>query len=99
MSMKCRREPCSSCPYRQDVPGGVWDAEEYEKLAGFSAPFPALAYFLCHQGGTEHPQLCRGWLKVERDSVAVRLLLHTGQLTPAERDRPVTVALYPTGAE
>jgi hypothetical protein len=27
-----RRRPCSSCPYRRDVPSGLWSAEEYDKL-------------------------------------------------------------------
>ena len=27
-----RSQPCSSCPYRKDVPSGVWAHHEYEKL-------------------------------------------------------------------
>ncbi|MEV6909068.1 DUF6283 family protein [Amycolatopsis sp. NPDC051071] len=27
--------PCRSCPYRRDVPSGVWDISEYEKLARY----------------------------------------------------------------
>lgn len=30
--MKCRTEPCETCPYRRDVPSGVWSADEYRKL-------------------------------------------------------------------
>jgi uncharacterized protein DUF6283 len=27
-----RRRPCPSCPYRRDVPSGLWDTCEYDKL-------------------------------------------------------------------
>jgi hypothetical protein len=43
--------PCGSCPYRRDVPSGVWDAAEYEKLPRYDGPMadqPA-RLFLCHQ--------------------------------------------------
>nr|WP_280343300.1 DUF6283 family protein [Nocardia neocaledoniensis] len=30
--------PCVSCPYRRDVPSGVWDFGEYEKLRGYVPP-------------------------------------------------------------
>ena len=32
------KSPCGSCPYRQDVPSGVWAASEYEKLPAYDAP-------------------------------------------------------------
>jgi len=58
----CLPVPCTTCPYRKDVPSGIWDAAEYAKLPAYdretwSQP-PAL--FMCHQqtGG-----LCTGWLQ------------------------------------
>lgn len=30
--MKCRSQPCDTCPYRQDAPSGLWSASEYAKL-------------------------------------------------------------------
>ncbi|WP_280443460.1 DUF6283 family protein [Nocardia brasiliensis] len=58
--------PCQSCPYRRDVPSGVWDAEEYEKLRAYdldtvSQP-PGL--FQCHQtdADSDARRLCAGWV-------------------------------------
>ena len=58
----CQPVPCVTCPYRCDVPSGVWAAEEYAKLPEYDAPTwqqpPAL--FMCHS----HPDgLCTGWLQ------------------------------------
>ncbi|WP_175583834.1 DUF6283 family protein [Amycolatopsis orientalis] len=42
--------PCRTCPYRRDVPSGVWDITEYEKLARYdqdTGDQPA-AVFQCH---------------------------------------------------
>ena len=43
--------PCDSCPYRQDVPSGIWAASEYAKLPAYDAPTCAQSarLFLCHQ--------------------------------------------------
>ena len=38
MTRKIRPEPCSSCPYRQDVPSGLWAHHEYEKLRDYDLP-------------------------------------------------------------
>lgn len=98
-------EPCGSCPYRRDVPPGIWAAEEYHKLtrfAGEATPerLPALGTFLCHQ---THPlgreTLCRGWLTVERESLAVRLGCIEGRIDPRQVDAPVTALLYDSGAQ
>lgn len=53
--------PCGSCPYRKDVPSGVWAPEEYEKLPKydgetFTQPF---SVFMCHQ---QDGRLCAGWV-------------------------------------
>ncbi len=52
--------PCGSCPYRQDVPAGVWAPEEYAKLPDYDAPTgeqPA-GVFLCHW---QNGRVCGGW--------------------------------------
>ncbi|WP_336794377.1 DUF6283 family protein [Gordonia malaquae] len=43
--------PCESCPYRRDVPSGVWAESEYEKLRAYDAPTgeQPVRLFLCHQ--------------------------------------------------
>lgn len=58
-----RPSPCSACPYRQDVPPGIWAAEEYEKLPPYDLPTAEqpTAPFACH-ATPEH--LCHGWAVV-----------------------------------
>jgi hypothetical protein len=85
------------------VPPGVWAAEEYEKLFAFTegeCGLPALHPFLCHQTPLlGRDTLCRGWLTVEQESVAVRILLAKGQVTWEQVTAPARVALYATSAE
>jgi hypothetical protein len=53
--------PCGSCPYRRDVPSGVWDESEYEKLPhydGDTSEQPP-SVFMCHQ---QNGRLCSGWV-------------------------------------
>jgi hypothetical protein len=55
------KSPCGSCPYRRDVPSGVWAAEEYDKLPEYdkeTAEQPP-AMFACHQGDG---RACAGWV-------------------------------------
>ena len=91
--------PCESCPYRQDCPSGVWDASEYEKLRKFDTSFET-GIFLCHQSTAKGSNLlCRGWLSVHRDSIAVRLGVIRGRIDPKEPYRDPQVALYSNGNE
>jgi hypothetical protein len=52
--------PCGSCPYRLDVPSGVWSKEEYEKLPHYDrvTPEQPTEVFLCHQ---QNGRVCGGW--------------------------------------
>lgn len=64
-ALKCAAAPCKSCPYRRDVPSGVWAEEEYAKLPAYDGePFLQLikggaSIFLCHQ---QDGKLCAGWV-------------------------------------
>lgn len=93
--------PCVTCPYRRDTPAGIWDPDEYAKLADYDNEHePPLATFHCHQeNATGVPTVCRGWLSVHHDSVAVRLACSVGKLTVEQRDAHVDVELYETGTE
>lgn len=96
--------PCQSCPYRRDVPSGVWHPEEYEKLSaydlGTSDQPPSV--FMCHQ---QDGRLCAGWVAVHDmdNSLALRLAAIMGQITPDQHDRIIDyrtpVALFGSGAE
>lgn len=55
------KHPCGTCPYRQDVPSGVWARSEYEKLPQFDGPIETQPHraFFCHQ---QDGRLCAGWV-------------------------------------
>lgn len=58
-----RSQPCAACPYRRDVPSGVWADHEYDKLVGYDLPTgmqPPMT-FGCH-ATPEH--YCHGWAVV-----------------------------------
>lgn len=73
-----RAQACEACPYRRDVPSGVWEAHEYDKLRAYDLPTgdQPMATFYCHAS----PQaMCHGWAVVhtsrghEFDLLALRL--------------------------
>ena len=102
MTLHVDPKPCSTCPYRKDVPPGIWAEEEYQKLRGYDdgAQPLALATFLCHQSTiTDRETVCRGWLSVHCESVAVRLAEARGEVPPGAKYDPVPVPLYATGNE
>ena len=97
---KARPRPCASCPYRQGVPSGVWDATEYVKLPEYDGDTSGqnVAVFMCHQ---QDGAVCSGWLG-HRDPyqlLAVRLGVMSGQLDPSCMDYSTDVPLFSSGAE
>lgn len=97
MSDGPRSQPCSACPYRCDVPSGVWAHEEYEKLREYDAPTgdQPFAVFACH---ATPESLCHGWTVVhtnrghEYDLLALRLRGADYNMIPEP-----TVALFDSG--
>jgi hypothetical protein len=73
-SLRAPPVPCGSCPYRRDVPSGVWERSEYDKLPGYDGPTWAQspAVFMCHQ---KDGCLCGGWLACHgpQELLALRL--------------------------
>ena len=80
--------PCKSCPYRKDVPSGVWAAEEYDKLPAYDRTtisgddtykdlIGRLKRFDCHQ---RNGKLCAGWVGCHgaKNLVALRLSMSLG---------------------
>lgn len=55
-----RSQSCTSCPYRRDVPSGVWAAHEYDKLVEYDLPTSAQPWgaFHCHATPETY---CHGW--------------------------------------
>ena len=96
-------KPCESCPYRKDVPRGIWDKSEYEKLRDYDdgpQGQQSFSAFLCHHS----PQIgqdavCRGWLSVHSESVAVRLMIIKGTVTPEQVYAETPCELYASGNE
>jgi hypothetical protein len=63
-SAVARSESCSACPYRRDVPSGVWAPSEYDKLAAYDRPTgeQPIGRFHCH---ASPGLICHGWAVVE----------------------------------
>ena len=106
--LNVERSPCTSCPYRKDVPSGVWHFDEYEKLREYDnveihadgSVQGALMPFLCHHTfDMPMETVCRGWLTVHQESVAVRLAVLKGAVTVEEVYAEVPEKLYATGNE
>ncbi len=93
--------PCGSCPYRRDVPAGVWASDEYEKLLDYDRETweqPPTA-FMCHQ---QDGRLCAGWVAVHgHEALGFRIALTMMDEEEAERaaDYQTDVPLFSTGHE
>jgi len=74
--------PCGSCPYRCDVPSGVWNYNEYEKLPEYDGPTHTqpMSVFMCHQ---QDGRLCAGWVAVHdmEESLGMKFLCSTGGIS------------------
>ncbi|WP_280420012.1 DUF6283 family protein [Nocardia carnea] len=100
--------PCASCPYRRDVPSGIWASEEYDKLRGYDneTPFQPLGLFQCHQHDPDSAtaRMCAGWVGCHgSELLALRLAASTGAITPATAQAAAEyrspVPLFASGAE
>jgi hypothetical protein len=98
------RNPCGSCPYRRDVPSGVWAAEEYEKLPRFDGPTMTQppGIFLCHQ---QNGRMCAGWVGCHDmdESLGIRLAHNSDIFTDADIKAAMNyecpIPLWGSGAE
>lgn len=101
--------PCDTCPYRLDVPSGVWAASEYAKLPPYDnpTPFQPIGVFMCHQNDMSEPaaRVCAGWAGCHDGTglLALRIAVSRGDMTPevaeAICDYTTPVALFRSGAE
>jgi hypothetical protein len=93
-----RKEPCSSCPYRRDVPSGVWARHEYEKLIEFDAPTgdQPFATFACH-ATPDHT--CHGWAVVHSNRGPEYELLGLRVWPPVGEIPEAAVPLFESGTE
>jgi hypothetical protein len=56
-----RASPCEQCPWRMDVPTGVFPPKAYQASAP-TAYDAALSTFACHMSGKDNPATCAGFL-------------------------------------
>jgi hypothetical protein len=101
MGAKPRPRPCASCPYRVNVPSGVWDESEYAKLPEYDGEtyLQPTAAFFCHQ---QDGSVCSGWLAHRGhpyDLLAARIGVHTGKLDKSCMEYTTDVPLFSSGAE
>jgi Family of unknown function (DUF6283) len=90
------RVPCGSCPYRRDVPSGIWEQHEYDKLPSYDGPTwgQPLALFMCHQ---RDGNLCAGWLACHnpQELLAMRVARN---IEPSVYSYKTTVPVFASGA-
>lgn len=94
--------PCKSCPYRKDVPSGVWHQSEYQKLPIYDMDkigqiaHEAIGFFLCHQ---QTNALCAGWVGCHKPENLVAFAFMPMGVTPDVYDYESPVPLFSSGAE
>lgn len=97
--LKAPKAPCKSCPYRRDVPAGIWAESEYNKLEDYDGEtftqVNGLSLFMCHQ---ESDELCGGWLGCHGPYELLALRLHADEVDPAVFDYKTSVPLFESGA-
>ncbi|MEX5515683.1 DUF6283 family protein [Pseudophaeobacter sp. 1A09344] len=89
------KRPCGSCPYRRDVPSGIWHPEEYAKLPPYDGETweqpPGL--FMCHQ---RDGCICGGWLQTHDTAHLLALRLH--RVDDSAFNYTSNVPTFPSGA-
>lgn len=90
--------PCGSCPYRRDVPSGIWAQNEYDKLPGYDGETweQSLVPFACHQ---RDGCLCGGWLACHGPHNLLALRIPGAGIDPSVFDYKTDVPVFSSGAE
>jgi hypothetical protein len=96
------KAPCKSCPYRCDVPSGVWAENEYDKLPQYDGEIieqlgkGGTALFLCHQRDNN---LCAGWLATHGSDNLLAMRLHGHQVKEEVWGYESPVPVWSSGQE
>jgi Family of unknown function (DUF6283) len=101
--------PCGTCPYRRDVPSGVWDESEYAKLARYDGETWEQPHglFQCHQQSAHDTQsrVCAGWVACHDvdELMALRLAQAFGSMDASELEATMnystSVPVFGSGAD
>jgi hypothetical protein len=100
--LSCADAPCKSCPYRRDVPSGVWAAHEYEKLECYDGPpieqiiFGGTGLFLCHQRDNH---LCAGWVAAHGPRNLIALSIHADEVEASVFGYHTETPVFASGKE
>jgi hypothetical protein len=98
--LKCAKVPCKSCPYRRDVPSGIWHRSEYDKLPRYDGEMcdqiqkGGVALFDCHR---HDGHLCAGWVGTHGPHNLVALRLQ--EVDPSVYSYRSPVPLFATGRD
>lgn len=101
--LRPRKSPCASCPFRRDVPSGVWAESEYDKLPGYDGETweqTAIGAFLCHNDPAA--SVCAGWAALSNeDTLALRMARYLDRELDVQAcvDYATDVPLFASGAE
>lgn len=104
MTTAPKKHPCGSCPYRQDVPSGLWHPDEYARLIQYDRPTAEqpTQLFGCHQSDGS---LCSGWVGTHDmdENMAIRIARLEGRLSEADYEATLDyespVPLFESGME
>lgn len=90
--------PCGSCPYRRDVPSGIWSRAEYDKLLAYDGETwqQSPIAFGCHQRDNN---LCGGWLACHGPENLLALRIPNKTIDPSVFDYKTDVPVFSSGAE
>lgn len=100
--LTCAKAPCKTCPYRKDVPSGIWAESEYRKLPAYDADHGkqlgngARYRFDCHQ---DDGHLCAGWVGTHGANNLISLRLQAAHIDPSVWDYVSPVPLFKSGQE
>jgi len=72
-------KPCAQCPWRKDVPTGVFPAEAY-RLSAPTAYDAAMSTFACHMKGRKAVTCAGFMMRHSENNLAVRLNQTTGRV-------------------
>lgn len=101
--LTCAARPCASCPYRKDVPSGIWTQEEYDKLPKYDGDIvdqvmnDAMGVFMCHQ---KDGHLCAGWVVAHgpENLISMRMADLAKQVDPKVFDYQTDIPVFSSGA-
>lgn len=89
----CRKEPCTECPWRTDVPPGKFPPERFRALAN-TAYDMSRTIFACHMAKEVRPFACAGFmLQSARHNLTYRI--NVGKTFDPDEIRS-DVPLYPS---